>query len=122
MDNFIKRKLEIANLYNSLLKDVNGITPPPKADWAKNVYWMYTVLVEDGFGVDRNELMKALEAKGIETRPVFYLITDMPPYKSNEKFPVASEISRKGISLPSSVNLKDEEINYIVDCIKECRG
>ena len=124
MDRFIKRKLEIAQLYNSMLKGVEGVTLPPKAGWAKNVYWMYTVLIEDGFGTTRDGLMKALEAKGVETRPVFYPITDMPPYntgKNREQFPVASEISRKGISLPSSVNLKDDEIKYVVECIKEAK-
>jgi perosamine synthetase len=121
MDKFIKRKLEIAGLYNSMLKDVDDITIPPNSEWARNVYWMYTVLVEDGFGISKEELMKALESKGIETRPVFHPITDMPPYKSEEKFPVAKEISRKGVSLPSSVNLKDDEIKFIVDCIKQCK-
>jgi dTDP-4-amino-4,6-dideoxygalactose transaminase len=45
----------------------------------------------------------------------------MPPYKSEELFPISAEINMKGISLPSSVNLKDEEIKYIVRCIKECQ-
>ena len=42
----------------------------------------------------------------------------MPPYKNNEKFSVAEELSKKGINLPSSVLLKENEIRYISKIIK----
>jgi dTDP-4-amino-4,6-dideoxygalactose transaminase len=43
----------------------------------------------------------------------------MPPHKKNERHPIAEELSRKGISLPSSVNLSTEEIAYITDIISK---
>ena len=61
--------------------------------------------------------MKRLEEKGIETRPFFYPMHVMPPYKNNERFPVAEEISRKGVNLPSGVNLTEEMIMRVVDAI-----
>lgn len=66
---------------------------------------------------DRDELMKKLKEKGIETRPFFYLIDKMPPHKSNEKFPVAKELSSSGINLPSGVLLKSNNINKICETI-----
>ena len=36
---------------------------------AKNVYWMYSILIEDEFGMSRDELMLELEKKGIEQNP-----------------------------------------------------
>lgn len=117
LDEFIKKKIKIAETYDSLLKDVKGITLPSEMSWAKNVYWMYSILIENDFGMDRNELMRKLEENGIETRPLFYPIYIMPSYKFDEKFPIAEKISKRGISLPSGVTLEEEHIKKIVQTI-----
>jgi len=119
LDKFIKRKRQTAELYNSLLGDVKGIKLPPEMPWAKNIYWMYSILIEDDFGASRDELMQRLEQNGVETRPLFYPLHIMPPHARKKTFPVAEELSRKGISLPSSVNLTTEEIEYVADTIKK---
>jgi perosamine synthetase len=79
---------------------------------------MYSILVENNFGTSRDDLIKILEEREIETRPFFYPIHVMPPYKNNEKFSVAEEISRKGINLPSGTTLKDENVLQIVKSIR----
>ncbi len=112
INKFIEIKRKNAFLYNGLLKDVSGIVLPVEKPWAKNVYWMYSILVDE-----RDELMKRLKDKGIETRPFFYPLHQLPHFKLDESFPVSDEISRKGINLPSSVNLKEEEIKEIVKII-----
>ena len=120
LDQFVEVRRRNASLYNSLLKDIEGITLPPEADWAKNVYWMYSVLIEDSFGRDRNELMKHLSENGIETRTFFNPIHVQPLYckrYKGEKYPLAEELSRKGINLPSGNTLKKEEIEHIAECI-----
>ena len=61
--------------------------------------------------------MGKLEENEIETRPFFYPIHIMPPYKSDIKFPVAERISERGINLPSAVTLKEEDITKIVEII-----
>ena len=62
---------------------------------------------------DTPQIKKKLAEKGIDTRPLFYPIHQMPPYKEKNKYPISEDISRRGISLPSSVKLKKEEIEYI---------
>jgi len=119
LDKFIEKKREIAKIYNSELKDIDGIILPPEMKWAKNVYWMYSILIENKFRINRDELMKKLEEDGIETRPFFYPIHTMPPYKNDENFPVAEKLSKEGINLPASVKLKTESIKKITKKIKE---
>jgi len=51
-------------------------------EWAKNVYWMYFILVEDGFGMSRDELMKELEKWGIETRTFFIPMHEQPVFQN----------------------------------------
>ena len=81
--------------------------------WNKCVHWICGVLVKNRFGMCRGDSMKKLEQNGIETRPFFYPMHVMPPYKNEDKFPVAEEIARKGVNLPSSSVLKEEEIKFM---------
>jgi len=121
---FIDRKREMARLYNSVLGEVVGITLPVEEPWAKNVYWMYSILVEDDFGIDRDELMRQLQEKGIETRTFFIGMQEQPAFHKlglfqGESCPVAEEIAKKGLYLPSGVGLSREQIEYIAGVIKE---
>ena len=62
--------------------------------------------------------MELLSQGGIECRPIFYPLHKMPPYKTYQNksnYNVSSEISKRGIALPTSVNLDDHEIEYICD-------
>ena len=116
IDEIIDIKRKNAKYYNSLFKDVERIVTPPEEKWAKSVYWMYSILVEDDFGVDRDLLMKKLGEKGIDTRPFFYPIHSQPPYaNAKADFPISEEISKKGINLPSSPYLNQDEIEYIAE-------
>jgi perosamine synthetase len=121
IDNFIERKRKIAKTYNSFLKNVQGVTLHPEMPWAKNVYWLYSILIDaKKYGINRDDLMEKLAQKGIETRHFFYPMHIMPPYKRyaiNCRFHVAEKLSSSGINLPSSVKLKEKEIHEVVQLI-----
>jgi perosamine synthetase len=117
LNKLINLRRRNARIYSTFLKNINGVTLPPEAKWAKNVYWMYSILIEKEFGMRRDEVIKKLYAKNIETRPFFYPIHTMPPYinLAKKRFPVAEKISEKGINLPSSSMLKKQTIRYICE-------
>lgn len=117
----IDLKRKNAALYNSLLKDIPGITPPPELPWAKSVFWLYTVLIKDSLKISRNTLMRELARRGFESRPAFCLISNMPPYRNGTpgKFPVAERIARTGLSLPSAPLLRANDIRRICKVIRE---
>jgi len=124
IDESVNTRRKNARFYNSLLKDVKGITLPPEASWAKNVYWMYTVLIEDSFGRSRDELMTYLKEKGIDTRSAFYPVHSQPVYAEQykgEKYPVADDLGRKGINLPSGNTLTEDQIRQVVETIKSTK-
>ncbi len=120
IDDFIGIKKKNAMQYGRLLKDVKGITLPTRKAWAENVNWLYSILVEDDYHIDRDSLIKEFRAKGIETRPFFMPVHTMPPYRRCRRgdLCVTQDIAQRGVNLPSSVSLTEEQIKYICDVIK----
>ncbi len=121
IDEIIEKKRQIARWYNERLKEFPGLTLPPELPDCTNVYWMYSVLIEDDFRVARDEVLTRLKAHGIETRPFFYPIHIQPPYALGQSFPVAEELARKGINLPSGPALREEEVELIAHALSQIR-
>ena len=65
----------------------------------KHVYWMYTIYLRNGGIQQRNEVINQLDQRGIETRPVFYPLYQLPPYSQDNLFPVAESWAKRGINL-----------------------
>lgn len=120
IDVIIDKKRQIAKLYAGYLKTAKGIILQPEAKWAKNVFWMYSILVSDRRkGKNRDSLIKSLKKKGIDSRPFFFPLHKLSRFKCVEKMPVADFLGGAGINLPSSVNLTDNQIKFISENILE---
>ncbi len=113
IDWFVNRRLEVAHWYEEELKG-SPFIGSPQAEWAKNVYWMYCILVPEG--IDRDQFMKDMDTQDIETRPFFYPMHVLPPYHDPEgdaKYPISTEIGARGINLPSSAKLTREDVKRV---------
>ena len=115
INQFLNKKRKIAFTYNKLLKDLPIVTPAPEMRWAKNVYWLYSVLLEKAH---RNKILEHLERQGIEARPFFYPLHTLPPYRRNWRLPISEELSARGINLPSGHRLSENQIQEVVDSLK----
>jgi perosamine synthetase len=125
LDTFIAKKREIARWYSECLHELEEkgfVKLHPEMSWARCVYWMYTILVQDGFGLSRDELMVKLEENGVETRPFFYPIHTMPPYRLTGWKTTAEELSKRGISLPTSISLSAKQVEDIATIIRKLRA
>lgn len=122
VEEYLNAKIEHTTLYNKLLVDIKGITIPVTKEKTKNVYWMYSILVEDDFPLTRDELIVKLKESGVQSRPFFMPIHDMPPYKDckHGDMSITNEIAEKGMNLPSSVGLYKEDIERICNVIRSC--
>jgi len=122
IEKFIEKKRRIARLYAEELSSIEGITLHPEMPWAKCVYWLYSILIDEKkAGMTRDKLVKKLQNCGIETRNFFYPLHEMPSYReyANFSYPALSDISGRGLNLPSSVKLNEEDVAYITQKIKE---
>ena len=124
IDQLAEMRRQNAFYYNNRLIEVPGIILPPEKEWAKSVYWMYCIVIQDEFGLTRDQLMERLAEKGIETRAFFIPMHLQPCFRhmglfEGESYPVAEELGRKGLFLPSSSGLTLEQKTYICDRIRE---
>lgn len=123
---FVNMRRKNAQIYGEFLRDIPGLRLPVEKEWAKNVYWMYSILIEPEFGLSRDELMDELAKRGVETRSFFASMNQQPVFRNmvffeGEEYPVAESLSRKGLYLPSSSGLKREEIKYVCESIADVR-
>lgn len=120
IDKYINAKRNNAEVYNELLRNTKGISLPVQKDYVKNVYWLYSVVINEDYPILRDELIIRLRENGIDSRPFFMPIHEMPPYINckHGDLKVTEELKNKGINLPSSVDLKKEDIEKICEVIK----
>lgn len=125
LDEFIAKKRHIGSLYNEHLKDCDMIILPPESDdHSKSIYWVYGVLLNNSSGMNADEAMKKLAARGIGTRPFFYPLHRQPVLLregivSEESMPVSEMLSDMGFYLPSGLALSDDEIVRSANALKE---
>jgi perosamine synthetase len=119
---FVEKRRKNAALYTDLLKEIPGIVTPPEAGYAKNVFWMYSILVEDEFGMTRDELRSFLAAHGVETRTFFIPMHLQPIYFSQfkgQRYPVSEMLCQRGFYLPSASSLTENQISFIATVVRE---
>ncbi len=121
IEKFLEHKRWMTAEYAKGLGKIKGLRLPITKDYAKNVYWMYSVLVEDDFPLSRDELRAALKEKGIDTRDFFPSSARQPIiqklYGTTERFPVSEHIAERGLYLPSGLALSPEQLSYVCDSI-----
>jgi perosamine synthetase len=84
---------------------------------------MFTATLGDGEAGDRDRLMARLQEEGVETRPVFYPVHSLPPYREaarGEEFPVAESLARRGLSLPTWAGLSCDDLSYVCERLRTC--
>jgi len=123
IERIIADKRRIAQTYNRLLMGVRGLQLPAELPGARNIYWMYALVVGPEFGISRDELAQRLAAQGIDTRTFFCPMGQQPFLREQPGFrdipcPVADRIWQGGLYLPSANALDEATIGRIVAAVK----
>lgn len=119
IDNFIKKKKKIDNLYKKFL--LNNVEFQGTHPLCESTFWLVTVLFKNS--LIRNKVVSYLKKKNIETRPIFKPMNQLEMFKtSNKNYKNSIDIYSRGISLPSYPDLKENEIRYITNMINKIVG
>ena len=125
LNKFVEKKRKMGALYNHLLKDIEGLQLPlEKTDFARNIYWVYGIVLKNEYSFNAITVMKKLGKNGIGTRPFFYPLHLQPVLIKRglfkgEEYPVAERISRRGFYIPSGLALNNSEIEKITKVLKK---
>ncbi len=117
----VRARRAIAFLYSKSFADLDGIELMPQAPFGLHTNWLSCFLIEtEKFGISRDELIERLEAADIESRPVWKPMHLQALYRGCEMHGgrVAEDLFRRGICLPSSSNLSEEDQQRVIDVIR----
>lgn len=121
LDQYTEARNKAADFYSEQLKNVKGLQTPVKAKNSTHVYHQYTLKISDD---KRDELKKHLEDKGVPTMIYYPIPLHLQNAYSKEgfgagSFPLTESLSKEVLSLPIHTEMKEEQLNYIVNSIKE---
>lgn len=119
LDEHIAHHRHVHALYEEAFRNVEGITLMSNPDERFNAnYWLCTILIDKNVtGYDYEELRQALDAKGIETRPLWKPMHLQPVYKNNPCYVdgTSERLFGMGLCLPAGPCVTDDDVRYIVD-------
>jgi dTDP-4-amino-4,6-dideoxygalactose transaminase len=117
LDKWIERRRTIAKMYDTCLKDI-AITPNVLPD-VKHVYHLYVIRIKN-----RDRIKELLAEKGIATGihyPIPLPFLKAYSYLGHKPadFPVAYSIKDEILSLPIHGDMTDEQVEYVIDSLKD---
>ena len=120
LDEIVASRRRLRDWYDARLRDVPGLRIPQEESGARSVFWMYGIRVGPEFGWGRNALRDELARRGVETRTFFIPIHLQPIYFEffrGQPYPVAEELCRTGLYLPTSEVLQEPDVEWICEQI-----
>jgi dTDP-4-amino-4,6-dideoxygalactose transaminase len=124
IDRHLFRRREICERYDDAFADlpVSGFDPVP-AD-AVHAHHLYTILVDDAEGPDRDEVATRLAEQGVSSSVHFPAVhlhrfyADRYGFRRGQ-FPAAERIADTVLSLPLSPALSDAQVDVVIGALRE---
>ena len=124
LERHVARKREIGERYTALLSDLDALQLPITAtEYARNIYWIYGLVLDDAVPDDAMQLMAKLAERKIGTRPFFWPMHEQPVLRrmglfKDECYPVAERLARRGFYIPSGLALRNDQIETVASQLR----
>ena len=121
LEDFIKVKKDNYDFYKNEVQEIPGLRILDFKDTIRPNYWFYALYVEQGYALNRDQIIKYLASKKIQARPIWGLISDQKPYEGNQAYKIdkAGQYLDKVVNIPCSSNLSREDAAYVIECLKQ---
>jgi dTDP-4-amino-4,6-dideoxygalactose transaminase len=120
LDEKVKARRETARFYEAAFDAVPGLEPMPRASYGESACWLSCFLVDaPRFGCERDKLVWALLAAGIESRPTWKPMHLQPVFERCETVGgcVSEDVFQRGLCLPSGSALTDPQRARVVEAV-----
>ena len=121
LEELLAKKITIFKLYQKELADIEGIALNFTQEYAKNSYWMPTIVFDQSWAIDRDSLIEYFQKNNIDARVFFYPISSLDMFENVDN-EVAYKLSKDGINLPSYFDMTEGTIKYVVKILKDFMG
>jgi perosamine synthetase len=123
LEEMIAKRRLIFQWYRRRLHGAGDLALNVERYWARNIYWMTSIVLGDRFAVTRDEVIAGLRERQIDSRPFFPPLSSLPMFVGREaENPVAYNLSSRGINLPSGHNLTEADVDRVCTSLLEVLG
>lgn len=124
VDEHVRLKREMGQFYARRLARVRGLQLPAERPWAKNVYWMYGIVLNEDVPMNATRLAELLRERGVDTRPFFVGMHEQPVLRGlglfeGEKYKETERISRRGLYLPSGLTITRQQQETVCAAVED---
>jgi dTDP-4-amino-4,6-dideoxygalactose transaminase len=121
LDSFIKKRREIAEIYNKAFKDNPYFDIPVEEDYANSSYHLYPIRLKDKYKNKKREIFSRLREKGLGVQ-VHYIPAYLQPYYTELGYkrggcPIAEDFYKREISIPIYPGMKDKDVQCVVNIV-----
>jgi dTDP-4-amino-4,6-dideoxygalactose transaminase len=123
LDEILAKREQVAGWYEARLSEIAGIEIPLIESFTTRASWFVYVLRFDK-KINRDEMAKKLEARGIPVRP-YFLPIHLQPYMVEKfgyragDFPVTEDLGKRGLAIPFSGVMTEAQVDYVCAMLRE---
>ena len=124
-DSLLERREAIAARYTEAFKYIDGLSVPFTFKEKRNAWHLFVLKIDDKIlKIDRSTFIEKLKEANIGTS-VHFIPAHLHPYYRKRfgfkpsDFPVATKLYKQSLSLPIYPAMKDEDVSYIIQAVKE---
>lgn len=123
LESFIKIKSENYKAYKEKVNEIHGLKLLDFKENIRSNHWFYSLECDDKYPLQRDEIIQYLASKGVQSRPIWGLISEQKPYMNSQAYKIqkASYYLENIINIPCSTNLTKEDVLYVIECLKAAR-
>jgi aminotransferase in exopolysaccharide biosynthesis len=120
LEEFIRIKSDNYYTYKDAIEKIQGLKLLGFKEDIRPNYWFYALYCGEKYPLNRDEIIKFLSSREIQSRPIWGLINDQKPYMSNQSYNMEKAMIylEHVVNIPCSTNLKKEDVLYVIDCLK----
>jgi len=123
LETFIKTKKENYKIYKEKIEEIPGLSILDFKICIRSNHWFYAMKCDDEYPLNKDEIIKYLASKGVQSRPIWGLISDQKPYLNSQAYKIekAKYYIENIVNIPCSSNLSQEDVLYVIECLRNTK-
>jgi dTDP-4-amino-4,6-dideoxygalactose transaminase len=123
LDSILSKREQVAQWYEARLSEIPGVEIPHIETFTTRMSWFVYVIRFDK-KINRDEMAKKLDARGIPVRPYFLpihlqpYIVDKFGYQEGD-YPVTEDLGKRGLAIPFSGVMTEEQVNTVCEILRD---